>query len=149
MTAPLAEAAQNAGRTIVFFDGVCGLCNRSVDFLIARDHEHRLLFAPLQGETFAAVTGDRPDLRAIDSIIVLHEKPGTDRREFHVRSRAALFALSRIGPPWTWLQRIASWVPQTLSDAIYRCIAKVRYRIWGRTEACRMPTAEERALFLP
>jgi predicted DCC family thiol-disulfide oxidoreductase YuxK len=149
VTAPLAGAAHEAGRTIVFFDGVCGLCNRSVDFLIAHDTEHRLRYAPLQGETFSAATRDRPDLRAIDSIIVLHEKPGTDRREFHVRSRAALFALSRLGPPWTWLQRLALLVPQVLSDAVYRCIARVRYRIWGKTDTCRMPTAEERTLFLP
>ena len=143
------KSASPSERTVVFFDGVCGLCNRTVDFLIARDHGRVLRYAPLQGDTFREVTGDRPDLRAVDSVIVMHESAGSSRREFHVRSRAALFALSRLGPPWTSLRRIASWVPRPLSDLVYRFIARVRYRVWGKLDACRMPTAAERDLFLP
>ncbi len=152
MTAKLAKhPAPAAERTVVFFDGVCGLCNRTVDFLIARDHARVLRYAPLQGETFRDVTRDRPDLRAVDSVIVMHEIETTNgaRREFHVRSRAALFALSRLGSSWTWLRRLAALMPQPVSDLVYRFVARVRYRIWGKLDACRMPTATERELFLP
>lgn len=152
VTAKLADhhaPAASADRTVVFFDGVCGLCNRTVDFLIAKDRVRMLRYAPLQGETFRDVTRDRPDLRAIDSVIVMHESADGARREFHVRSRAALFALSRLGAPWTCLRRVAALVPQPLSDLVYRFVARVRYRIWGKLDVCRMPTAAERELFLP
>lgn len=138
-----------ATRIVLFFDGVCGLCNQTVDFLIAHDADRRFLFAPLQGETFAEVTRDRPDLRAIDSVIVMHERDNGRQRQFLIRSHAVMFALSQLGGRWSWLARLGLWIPRPLSDAIYKIVAHVRYRIWGKREACRLPTAEERGLFLP
>ncbi|MBV9658330.1 MAG: DUF393 domain-containing protein [Verrucomicrobia bacterium] len=149
-SASASTSAQNdflGEQTVLFFDGVCGLCNRTVDFLIARDRAGRIRYAPLQGETFRAVAETRPELRAIDSVIVMRQR--RNRREFLVRSRAVLFALSQLGGGWEILRWLALLVPQPISDALYREIARVRYRIWGKRDVCRLPTAAERGLFLP
>ena len=134
-------------RVILFFDGVCGLCNAVIDFLLAHDHRRRLRFAPLQGETFQALAREEPWLREIDSVIVVRERPGRPR-EFFVHSRAAIFAFGQLGGPWL-LVGLLGWVPRALSDAAYRLVARVRYALFGKRELCRIPTPGERSLFLP
>lgn len=134
-------------RTILFFDGVCGLCNAVVDFLVAHDHRRRLRYAPLQGETFRAVAREVPWLRNVDSVIAMREH-ADGRREFFVHSRAALFAFGQLGGPWLLLG-LLGWVPRFLSDGLYRFVARIRYAVFGKREQCRLPTPGERALFLP
>ena len=134
-------------RVILFFDGVCGLCNAVVDFLVAHDHRGRLRYAPLQGETFQAVASEVPWLRTVDSVIAMRERPG-EPREFFVHSRAALFAFGQLGGPWV-LVGLLGWVPRPVSDAVYRFVARVRYAVFGKRDQCRIPSPAERARFLP
>lgn len=133
---------------VMFFDGVCGLCNHLVDFLIARDHARRLRYGPLQGETFRELEAKHPQLTGIDSLVVAHRLAnGTTR--LLIRSRGALFVIEQLGGGWKVLAQILQIVPAPLADLCYRFVANTRYLIFGKYTSCRVPSAGERALFLP
>ncbi|MES2855703.1 MAG: DCC1-like thiol-disulfide oxidoreductase family protein [Bdellovibrionota bacterium] len=127
--------------TIVFFDGYCGLCNNLVDFLIQRDHLGKLHFAPLQGSTAATklTEAERNDL---DSIVVFHA--GVKLKH----SNAVLAAVSQTGGLLGLLAQISKIFPAIVRDFVYRIVAKNRYAWFGKLDACRLPTPEERSRFL-
>ena len=125
---------------VAFFDGVCNLCNRSVDFLLRHDRRGLLRFAPLQGPTFAAVARDHPELSGTDSFVL------AERGRVHVRSSAALRAAMALGGVWR-LSGALLVVPRPLRDRAYDFLARRRYRWFGRRESCRLPTPELRARF--
>jgi predicted DCC family thiol-disulfide oxidoreductase YuxK len=127
----------------VLYDGVCGFCNASVQWLLGRDKGGRLRYAPLQGPTAAAMRSRFPEIPTdIDTIVFI------EGGQVYMRSRAAFRIASNLPVPWSWL-RAFGLLPVALTDLGYRLVASVRYRIWGRLEACRIPAASERALFLP
>lgn len=130
------------GQTLVFYDGECGLCQKSVQWLLDNDGEGRLRFAPLQGETAADTLGEKEELKGVDSIVFLEDG------ELYLRSRAIFKIAAYLDPGWRWLRHFRV-VPAFLTDLGYRFIAKIRYRVWGKADVCRLPTAEERARFLP
>ena len=130
------------GRPILFFDGVCGLCNRSVDFALARDRRQRLLFAPLQGDT-ARERLDQTDVESLQTVILV------DARGVHRRSSAVVRVLWLLGGLWRVAGTLLWLIPRPLRDLGYKLVARYRYRWFGRKETCRMPTPEERARFLP
>lgn len=129
------------GPPVAFFDGVCNLCNASVNFLLERDRRALLRFAPLQGATFAALARDHPELAGIDSFVLW------DGARVHTRSSAALRAGMMLGWPWRLGGALLA-VPRPLRDLAYDFIARRRYRWFGRRDSCRMPTPELRARFL-
>jgi predicted DCC family thiol-disulfide oxidoreductase YuxK len=131
----------------VLFDGRCGLCDASVRWLIRRDRRRALRFAPLEGESAAGVRSRHPELPDADETMVLVENPETGSERVRVRSDAALAILARLGGPWR-LATILRVVPPALRDLGYRFVARRRVRWFGRLEACRIPTAEERARFV-
>jgi predicted DCC family thiol-disulfide oxidoreductase YuxK len=131
---------------IIFFDGVCGLCNRTIDFVLREDHEHVFLYSPLQGETFRKIAQDRPETVKADSIYVLRRD--AERDVLLQKSQALLYILDNL-PRYHWLARIGRVLPAQMRDAVYRVIAATRYRVWGKRDSCRLPTPEERARFLP
>jgi predicted DCC family thiol-disulfide oxidoreductase YuxK len=133
-------------QTIIFFDGVCGLCNRTVDFVLSEDRERNFLFSPLQGETFKRIGRDHPETLGVDSIFVL--RPDSEREELLQRSDAFLYILDKL-PRFRWLARLGYLCPAPIRNFLYRLIAATRYRIWGRRDSCRLPTFEERTRFLP
>lgn len=127
---------------IVFFDGVCGLCNRSVDFLLRRDSNAVFQFAPLQGETartrFPFVSDE-----SLQTIILL------DEQGVHRRSTAVVRILWRLGGAWK-IAAVMLWlIPKPVREIGYRLVAKFRYRLFGKREACRLPTPAERERLLP
>lgn len=156
---------------ILFFDGVCGLCNRFVDLMLRADRRGRYRYAPLQGETAQRLlgpqdqapldgpqaggpetgdpeTGDRPlgspQARAGDpqSFVFLE----IDKR--YEQSNAVLLALSGLGGTWRLISLLYVF-PRPLRDFVYRIVARNRYRWFGRRDECRLPTPEERDRFLP
>ena len=133
--------------TVLFFDGMCGLCSHFVDFLLIRDKEQHLRYAPLQGETFQEVARLNPKLAGIDSLVVTHRQ-SNGTTQVLIRSRGALFVLSQLGGGWRALARMLQVIPSPLADIGYRFIASVRYRIFGKHQSCRLPTPTERELFL-
>ena len=136
------DARANAAPPIVFFDGVCGLCNTSVDFLLARDRRRALRYAPLQGETAAARLDPR-DIEALKSIVLVDEA-GT-----HRHSTAIVRILWHLGGGWRAAAALVWLIPRPLRNLGYRFLSANRYRLFGQKDACRMPSPDERALFLP
>jgi predicted DCC family thiol-disulfide oxidoreductase YuxK len=127
---------------VLFFDGVCGLCNHVIDFVIARDRAAIFRFAPLQGDT-ARERLPEADLRDLNTM-VLWEEQGIFRK-----STAASRILIRLGGVWRLIGTALRLVPRPLRDAGYSLVARHRYWIFGKKESCRMPTSAERARFLP
>jgi predicted DCC family thiol-disulfide oxidoreductase YuxK len=136
------------GTTLVFYDGICGLCNRLNRFLLKRDRQGRIRFAPLQsrlaGDTLARYGRDSSDL---DTVYVVSNW-NSPRERVHARSRAVLHTLSLLGPGWRLLSRLGSIVPTPLADALYGLVARHRYRIFGQFDACPLPPPEWRTRFL-
>lgn len=127
-------------RAILYFDGVCGLCNRFVDWLIRHDREGRLRYAPLQGRT-AAARLPAEDVAGLTTVVL--ERDGRLSR----RSTAAIEAVAILGGPWLATSLLKT-VPRPLRDGLYDWVARRRYGWFGRREVCRLPTEAERHLFL-
>jgi len=128
----------------IFYDGHCGLCHRTVRFVIARDPEgRRFRYAPLQGTTIAALVSAERRAGLPDSIVVL-----TEDDRLLMRSDAFLHILRRLGGFWGFVAGITGVVPRVIRDGVYDFIARVRYRIFGRrVEVCPVTPAELRARF--
>jgi predicted DCC family thiol-disulfide oxidoreductase YuxK len=132
---------------LVLYDGVCGFCNRSVQWLLAADADGRLHFAPLQGTTAAAVRGRHPEIPGdIDTIVYVET---TDREECVSLRSEAIF---RIYATLELKSRPTSWLlllPRSWTDLGYRLFGHVRYRLFGKLDACSIPSPEQRDRFLP
>lgn len=134
--------------TLVFYDGVCGLCNRLVQFLLKRDSRGVLRFAQLQGGLARAeLAAHGYDPSDLDTIFVIADW-GSPRQRVLTRSRAVLHAGTRLGGGWGVAARVARIVPASIADRIYRVVARRRYRVFGRFDACPLPRPEWRERFL-
>lgn len=136
------------GPSVVLFDGVCGLCDRTVRFLLEEDPHHLLTFAPLQGATASAVLQRHPGVAENLKTIILVRNFSTPRETVLVRSEAVLAVLNDLGGFW----RTVSWarlLPLVLRDAIYDWIARNRYQWFGKYTTCQLPTPEVQRRFLP
>jgi predicted DCC family thiol-disulfide oxidoreductase YuxK/uncharacterized membrane protein YphA (DoxX/SURF4 family) len=127
---------------IILFDGVCGLCNRFVDWILKRDTGGHFLFAPLQSNrgrellTSAGLPADYDD-----SVVLIRD--GIAYR----CSTAVLLILKSLGRPWSMAGAFLP-LPTHLRDTIYEILASRRYIWFGRHEQCRIPTSAEKARFL-
>lgn len=145
---PDAQPISNAA-PVVLYDGLCGLCDRYVQFVLKHDKRRAFRFAPLQGP-FAtqallrqrARSGDARPLVSADApnTVVLLESPGTPRERVRVRSDAVLAVLAGLGGAWR-LVALLRLIPRPIRDAVYRLIARVRHRIFGTLDACAVPPA--------
>lgn len=132
----------NVPGPVILYDGECGLCNRSVKFLLARDGG-QLWYAPLQGETAQALRARHPQIpRTLESVVLV------DHDRVFLRSKAFLYGAKYLTRPWRWAYALR-WLPAFLLDLGYRVIASIRYRVWGKYDTCRLPTTDERAKLLP
>jgi len=133
---------------ILLYDGVCGLCNRLVQFVLRRDAQGIFKFASLQS-TVAQGLLSREGLNAedLDTVGVVRN-PGADDQGLLVRSDAVIFVLTHLGPFWKIAASILKIVPRVVRNWGYAAIAKNRYRIFGRFETCPLPSAETRSRFL-
>ena len=124
---------------VVLFDGVCGLCNAWVDFILKRDPCGSFKFAPLQGEYASQVAPEQStDLKSI--VYICSGKKYT-------KTGAVLRILRDLGGVWKifwvfWL------IPSFIRDFFYSIVASNRYRIFGQKETCRIPSAGEKERFL-
>ncbi len=127
---------------IVLFDGVCNFCNASINFIIDRDSKGTFKFAALQSEIGQEILkkhGLKQD--NFDSIIL--EKEGV----IYQKSDAALEIVRNMDSFWK-IFYVFKLLPTFLRNPVYDLVARNRYRMFGKTDACRMPTAELRARFL-
>ncbi|MDX2086845.1 MAG: DCC1-like thiol-disulfide oxidoreductase family protein [Kofleriaceae bacterium] len=128
---------------LVLYDGSCGLCAKSVQWILNHERDHEILFAPLQGETAAAQRTRFPEIpQTLDSVVYI------ENGRAHLRSKAFLHAAGHLRAPWRWAHAFR-WLPGFVLNLGYRLIAALRYRIWGRADACSLVTPEQRARFLP
>lgn len=131
-----------ATHPIVFYDGECGLCDRSVRWILTRDHDQVFRFAPLGGETYAAL--DAPDKPTENSTIVV-----VVNGELFTRSDAVIQILRRLGGVYALISTLGRWCPRFIRNWIYRVVAKHRLRFFGGAEACRLPEQHELQVLLP
>ena len=123
---------------VILFDGVCNLCTGSVQFVIERDSRKRFRFASLQSPVAERLLGRREDL---ESIILLQD--GKTYR----KSGAALRIARRLDGLWPLLA-VLLIIPGFLRDAVYDWIGRRRYRMFGRREACWLPSVDLADRFL-
>jgi len=134
----MAESVQR----IILFDGVCNLCNGVVRFIIDHDPAGCFRFASIQSETGRTLMASRGLTPGDLSTFVL-----LDGSETLVRSDAALRIAGRLSRPWPVLA-VLRIVPRPLRDWMYGLIGRNRYRLFGRSDQCRVPTPAEVARFL-
>ncbi|PCJ66051.1 MAG: thiol-disulfide oxidoreductase [Bacteroidetes bacterium] len=126
---------------VVLFDGVCNLCNRSVDLLIRKEKGNELLFASLQSEV-GRVLIEQSGLNDVPDSILFYSDG-----ELYARSEAVMKAAVFLRRPYKWIG-IFSIVPVPIRDYIYNLIARNRYSWFGKKETCRVPTEAERKKIL-
>ena len=127
---------------IIFFDGVCKLCNHSVNFFIKQDEKGVLKFASLQSD-FAKSFLPQSLINSVnlDSMVF------SDGVSFYTKSSAVLEICKTLGGGFHFF-RIGYLLPRIIRDGLYRFIANNRYKWFGKTEQCRVPTAELKERFL-
>jgi predicted DCC family thiol-disulfide oxidoreductase YuxK len=129
-------------KPLILFDGVCNLCNGSVQFIIKHDKESKFLFASLQsdaGQEILTHFGMRTD--DFDTFILL------DKGKIYTKSSGVLKEASILGG-WFKIFTIFYLVPTFIRDLFYSFVAKNRYRMFGKKEFCMIPTPELKARFL-
>jgi predicted DCC family thiol-disulfide oxidoreductase YuxK len=142
------QRAELAGRTVLLYDGHCGLCNRVVRFCAKRDPEQRLRYVPLQSETgkeLLARYGETPE--SLESAAIFLDALTRRERFFH-HSDAVAWALRMLRAPWNWVGRLVRWTPRFLREAVYAFIGRVRYAVFGHYATCPPPAPEIRARFV-
>jgi predicted DCC family thiol-disulfide oxidoreductase YuxK len=129
---------------VVFFDGLCPVCNGLVARLLAWDRKQTLLFAPLQGQTASEVLGGESTNNPPDPDTIV----AWDDAGLHFRSSAILRALTRLGGPHR-LWGAFHAIPACVRDALYNWVARNRYKWFGKMDACRTPKESQKDRFLP
>lgn len=128
---------------LLFYDGVCAMCNGIVKRMLRVDQERVFYFAPLQGETAELARKLHPDF-PIEIETLVYVRHGA----LFLRSRAAALAMKEMPYPakaLSWFRFLPAW----LTDFFYGIVARTRYRIFGKYEHCPLPPAEHRGRFLP
>jgi predicted DCC family thiol-disulfide oxidoreductase YuxK len=132
---------------IVLYDGVCGLCNRLTQFILKHDKHDRFRFASLQSEFAANIlkrhAADPEDLDTV-YVVVDYNKPG---ERLLARSDAILHIATELGGIWK-LGAAGRVFPRPIRDAMYKLVARNRYRVFGKYESCMLPEPKHRGKFL-
>ncbi len=130
-------------KKIILFDGVCNLCDSSIQFIIRHDKNDIFRFVALQSDLGQEITKYiGVDITKTDSII-LYESG----KAYYYKAEAALKIAKELGGIYT----IISWfsiLPKSISNIVYDYIAKNRYKWYGKKDACMIPTPELKAKFL-
>lgn len=130
---------------MIFFDGECGLCHRTVRFIVRHDRKRRFRFAPLQGQTFLDRVPEVVRSRLPDTLVV---SPGDGR--FLLRSDGVLHVLETLGGSWRVLARVGAWLPRRLRDGLYDAVATRRASLFSRpVQVCPVVEPEPRRRFDP
>ena len=132
---------------LVLYDGVCGLCDRAIQFLLKHDHRAVFAFASLQspsGRAMVTRDGGNPDDVSAFRVVVNYR---TASAGILSASRAVLFVAGELGWPWK-AARLMRILPTTILDRVYDVVARHRYRVFGRHDQCLIPRPEYRRRFL-
>lgn len=128
--------------SVIFFDGVCNLCNNAVDFIVRRDRRRSFRYGSLQSPQAQYILArHRFDVQNMDTMVLLKNN------RLYFRSDAILEICRDLPWPWNWAVALKI-VPRAVRDMVYRWISRNRYGWFGQRDTCRVPTPEERSLFL-
>ena len=127
---------QYHNQKIVFFDGVCVLCNRAVDFLLKKDHKKKLNYASLQSDYAKAILQQIQSQSLKEKTIIFY-----DEGRIYIKSTAVLKIAGYLGFPWSAFAIFLA-IPRQWRDVIYDLIARNRARWFGTREKCRIPDQE-------
>lgn len=126
---------------IILFDGVCNLCNSSVQFIIKRDKAAKFRYASLQSETGRKILEQfHLPVDTFNSFVLYQDD------KIYTRSTAALRVFSQL-KGWKWVGAL-SYVPRFIRDGVYNLVARNRYRWFGKKDVCMIPTPELKSRFL-
>ncbi len=139
--APALSRAIEEHGNLLFYDGHCGLCNGVVSWILRRDPEGTMRFATLQGRYGDEARAALPALNGIDSIVVLHKEGAW------TQSTAVMEIGRYLGGVWS-AATIGYVIPRVVRDWLYSLVARVRYRVFGRSDTCQIPPASTRHRFL-
>lgn len=129
--------------SIVVFDGVCNLCNTTVDFLIRHDRSRTLRYGSFQSEHVATLLRSHNITETPTTVYVI-----TPDNTVLTQSTAIIYLGYHLGGIWKVMSAVAKIIPRPLRDLIYQWISNNRYRWFGKKESCRLPSPEERSLFV-
>ncbi len=132
---------------ILLYDGVCGLCNRLVQFILRRDRNAIFRFASLQSASAVRIlTRHNANPTDLDTVYVVlnHDRPDESLLS---RSAAVLFVLKQL-PAWRRTASLLQLFPKLFRDAAYNTVARHRYRIFGRNDTCTLPRDADPSRFL-
>ncbi len=134
----------DASGRLILFDGVCNLCERTVQFVIRNDARARFRFASLQSPAAQRVLAD-VDRRTDDELssVLL-----VDGGRVYRKSEAALRIAKRLDGAWPLFYYLFFWVPRSIADLVYDFVGNRRYRWFGKKDACWMPNEDLRRRFL-
>ncbi len=136
----------NDQSALLLFDGTCGFCAQSVQFVLRHERRRKTLrFASLQSHAGMDVRERHPELNAVDSVIWV--EPG-ERETIYVRSAAVFRVLHYLGGIWSVLAWLGALVPRFIRDGLYDLVARNRQRLIRGGLACLLPTPEQRARFV-
>ncbi len=132
---------------VLLYDGTCGFCADSVQFVLARDRTRTMRFAALESAFGRAVIARHPEIRTFDSVLLV--EPARDGRaeRIHAHANAVMQVASYLGGTWRLLQ-LTRIVPAFIRDGVYRMVARHRHKLPGMRAQCVIPSAEDRARFL-
>jgi predicted DCC family thiol-disulfide oxidoreductase YuxK len=132
---------------LMLYDGSCGFCAASVQFILGHERQQTLRFAPLESDAAAAIRARHPELAGVDSMIWV--EPGADGsgERVAIRSAAVMRAAQYLGGPWR-LAAVGVLVPRRLRDALYDLIARHRHRLFRDPAQCYLPPPSARARFI-
>lgn len=127
---------------LIIFDGVCNLCEASVNFIIRHDRDGLFRFVPSQSELGRELQ-QRHDVNTagLDTVVLIRDG------QIYTESEAAVRIAAAFDGPWRLLS-LARWIPRPVRNWVYRRIASNRYRWFGRKDVCLIPTPEQRRRFL-
>jgi len=136
----------NVARHLLLYDGQCGLCNRTIQFILPRDPGGRFRFAALQsqlGREKVRNSGRDPD--QLTTFLVVENYESTPR--LLAGARAALFIAGQLGQPWRYLT-ILKMLPDSVLEWGYRVVSRNRYRLFGKSDQCLLPPASHLDRFI-
>jgi predicted DCC family thiol-disulfide oxidoreductase YuxK len=142
------QRAKLRGKTVLLYDGYCGLCNGMVRFCAKRDLEGKIWYVPLQSETGRRMLlryGESPE--SLESVALFLDAMTRSERFFH-HSDAVAYALRQLRAPWNWVGSVLRWTPRFVRELAYKLVGRVRYAIFGRYPRCPLPDAAIRSRFV-
>ena len=129
-------------KSILLFDGICNLCNSSVQFVLKRDKRQHFIFASLQSDSGQQLLEkfDLPTNDFTSFVLIQNDK-------YYLKSSAALRVAKELPAGWKFLY-IFIIIPRPIRDFCYNIIAKNRYKIFGKRDTCMIPSQETKKRFL-